>query len=169
MDEELRGYLEESAKDKMRAGFSSEAAARVARVEMGSTESVKEGIRSTGWEYGVETVWQDVRYGVRQLRKNAGFTTAAVLTLGLGIGANLAIFLIAYSVFLRPLPFPHPDRVVRIERSYGGQIILNRLIRVRQLSSCGERIERWRRPRRTTIFRATQISWRATAPSRSSS
>lgn len=120
MDEELRGYLEESAKDKMRLGLSAEAAARGARVEMGSTESVKEGIRSTGWEYGAETVWHDVRYAFRQLRKNAGFTTAAVLTLGLGIGANLAIFLIAYSVFLRPLPFPHPDQVVRIERSYGG-------------------------------------------------
>jgi predicted permease len=123
MDEELRGYLEESAKDKMRAGISAEAAARGARVEMGSMESVKEAVRSTGWEYGAETVWQDVRYGVRQLRKNAGFTTAAVLTLGLGIGANLAIFLIAYSVFLRPLPFPHPDRVVRIERSYGGDYL----------------------------------------------
>src|SRR5580692_11072912 len=85
MDEELRGYLEESAKDKMRAGIGLEAAARRARVEMGSIESVKEGVRSVGWEYGAETVWQDVRYGVRQLRKNAGFTTAAVLTLGLGI------------------------------------------------------------------------------------
>jgi predicted permease len=120
MDEELRGYLEESAKDKMRAGISPEAAVRGARVEMGSMESVKEGVRSTGWEYGVESIWQDVRYAVRQLRKNAGFTAATVLTLGLGIGANLAIFLIAYSVFLRPLPFPHPDRVVRIERSFGG-------------------------------------------------
>ena len=120
MDEELRGYLEESAKDKMRSGVSPEEAARGARVEMGSMESVKEGVRSTGWEYGVETIWQDMRYAVRQLRKSAGFTAATVLTLGLGIGANLAIFLIAYGVFLRPLPFPHPDRVVRIERSYGG-------------------------------------------------
>jgi predicted permease len=120
MDEELRGFMNASVEDKKRAGMTPEEAARAARVEMGSMETVKEGIRSTGWEYGVETVWHDVRYGVRQLCKHMGFTTATVLTLGLGIGANLAIFLIAYSVFMRPLPFPHPERVVRIERSYGG-------------------------------------------------
>ena len=73
MDEELRGYLEESTKDKMHSGISPEAAARAARVEMGSMESVKEGIRSSGWEYVIETVWQDVRYAVRQLTEECWF------------------------------------------------------------------------------------------------
>ncbi|MFZ0662396.1 MAG: ABC transporter permease [Acidobacteriaceae bacterium] len=65
---------------------------------------------------------QDVWYAMRQLRRNRGFTLAAVLTLALGIGANLTVFLVMYGVLLRPLPFPHPDRIVRVERVYpGGQ------------------------------------------------
>ncbi len=63
---------------------------------------------------------QDVPYAVRQLRKTPGFTFATVLTLALGIGANLTVFLLLYGVLLRPLPFPHPERVVRVERSYAG-------------------------------------------------
>src|SRR5947207_5814465 len=113
MDEELRGYLEAAVKDKMRSGTSREAALRSARVEMGSLDAVKEEIRTAGWESGVESFWQDVRYAWRGLRKSPGFTLVAVLTLALGIGANTAIFSLTYAVILKSLPVPNPGELVR--------------------------------------------------------
>jgi hypothetical protein len=69
MDEELKGYLDDAVKDKMRTGMSREEALRAVRVEMGSVDAVKEEIRSVGWESTLETLLQDIRYGLRMLAR----------------------------------------------------------------------------------------------------
>jgi predicted permease len=112
MDEELRGYLEAAVQERMRLGMNQEQALRAARVEMGSMDAVKEEIRSAGWESNVESLWQDVRYGLRQLKRNPGFTVVVVITLALGIGANSTVFSVLNGFFLRALPVPEPERLV---------------------------------------------------------
>src|SRR5688500_9156273 len=98
LDEEIESHLQMHIEDKLRLGMTPEEARRQAMIKLGGIESTKEAYRDQRGLPLLETLWQDIRYGVRQLRKNPGFTAVAVLALAICIGGSLAMFAVVDAV-----------------------------------------------------------------------
>ena len=112
MEAELDGHLQMHIDDNIRAGMSPAEARRDALIRLGGLEQTKELYRERRGVPFIHHLVQDVRFSVRILRKTPSFTAAAIVTLALGIGVNAAIFSVVNAVLLRPLPFPHADRLM---------------------------------------------------------
>jgi len=115
LDEELNGFLEMAAEEKMKQGMNRKDALRAVRLERGSLELTKEVVRSAGWESFLEASWRDLRLAIRLLGRSPVFAIVAVVSLALGIGANTAIFQLIDAVRLRSLPVKEPSQLVALQ------------------------------------------------------
>jgi putative ABC transport system permease protein len=117
---EIESHVQMHADENVRAGMTPEEARRQALLKLGGAEQTKESYRDRRGLPWVETLLQDVRFGLRMLRKNLGFAAVAAITLALGIGATTAIFTVGDKVLLQPEAYPDPDRIVILMNSYAG-------------------------------------------------
>src|SRR2546429_1061559 len=115
LEQEIRSHLDMAIRDRLERGESVEQAERSVKTEFGNTVVVQEVTRGM-WRWNwVEQLQRDVRYSIRTMLRNPGFTAVAIITLALGIGATTAVFSVVNGVLLRPLPYPDPSRLVWIQ------------------------------------------------------
>jgi hypothetical protein len=114
LHDDVQGYADLVADELRTGGVSPEEARRQSRIAVGGVEPVKESVRSARAGASLEQAWQDIRYAVRGLARSPGFASTAILTVGLGIGVNTAVFTVVDSALIKPLPYDRPEELVRL-------------------------------------------------------
>lgn len=120
IEAEVQSYFEEVTAAYRERGLSEEDSRRAARHECGNLQAEKEQVRAFGWENTFRTFIADLRFAGRQLRRNPGFAVISIVTLGLGVGASTAIFNAINPILFKPLPYPHPERILMIWNTWQG-------------------------------------------------
>ncbi len=115
LDAEVRAFAEMLADEKMANGIPAAEARRRAMAELGGAEQLKQAVRDKRAGTGTERLWQDVRFGLRQLRRSPGFAVAGLLIIAISLGVTTAMYSVVDAVILKPLPFAHPDRLLAVE------------------------------------------------------
>lgn len=118
--EEVEHFFDQAIAEKEALGIPREEAQRVVYREFGNQTSAKEAVREYGWEDRIETLFTDIRFALRRLKNNVGFSTTCVLTLALGIGATTTIFSLVNGILIQPLPYPDSERLVALTHTAHG-------------------------------------------------